>query len=93
MADYEAKPGQGSVWANDRKTEEWHADWRGKILLPNGDEHYIDLWDNDRNGKVWRGVKIGNKVENSGAPAQRSAPAPTAAAVSVPTYIDDEIPF
>ena len=62
MADYEVKPGQGSVWPNDRKDEDWHADWRGKILLPDGTEHYIDVWDNEKNGKTWRGIKIGDPV-------------------------------
>jgi hypothetical protein len=28
--NYEPKPGEGSVFANDRKEEDWHADWRGR---------------------------------------------------------------
>jgi hypothetical protein len=90
--DYEVKPGQGSVWPNDRKTEDWHADWRGKILLPNGSEHYIDVWDNEKGGKTWRGIKIGNPVADSG--ARTSAPVSNKDSSSESlNELEDDLPF
>jgi len=96
MADaYEVKPGQGSVWANDRKTEDWHADWRGKILLPDGSEHYIDLWDNEKNGKVWRGIKIGNPVANTDSGTQVPVQNTNQASQPVDNVgeLEDDLPF
>jgi hypothetical protein len=90
--DYEVKPGQGSVWPNDRKTEDWHADWRGKILLPNGSEHYIDVWDNEKGGKTWRGIKIGNPVADSG--TRTSAPVSNKDSSSESlNELEDDLPF
>ena len=37
---YEMREGQGSLFANDRKSEEWHPEFRGKVLLPGG----VVLW-------------------------------------------------
>tara|TARA_R110002020_G_scaffold395312_3_gene605405 strand:- start:1254 stop:1535 length:282 start_codon:yes stop_codon:yes gene_type:complete len=90
--DYEVKPGQGSVWPNDRKSEDWHADWRGKILLPNGTEHYIDVWDNEKGGKTWRGIKIGNPVQNKdegGTPSNKNQ----ASAPQTVDDMEDDLPF
>lgn len=90
--DYEVKPGQGSVWPNDRKTEDWHADHRGKILLPDGSEHYIDLWNNEKGGKTWMGIKIGNPVQNAGSPIPVQNKAPASAPESF-SEIEDDLPF
>lgn len=66
--DYKPQPGTGSVFKNDRKTEDWHADWRGKILLPDGSEHYIDVYDNvSKSGSEYRRIRIGNPVANTNA--------------------------
>jgi hypothetical protein len=65
--EYKRKPGTGSLFKNDRKTEDWHADWRGKILLPDGTEHYIDMYSNksQRDGTEYYGIRIGNPVANT----------------------------
>lgn len=90
--DYEVKPGQGSVWPNDRKTEDWHADWRGKILLPDGSEHYIDVWDNEKGGKTWRGIKIGNPVADSGSRTSVPVSNKDASSESL-NELEDDLPF
>jgi len=90
--DYEVKPGQGSVWPNDRKTEDWHADWRGKILLPDGSEHYIDVWDNEKGGKTWRGIKIGSPVANAGARTSVPVSNKDASSDSI-NELEDDLPF
>jgi len=91
MAEYQAKPGTGSVFKNDNKTEDWHADWRGKILLPDGSEHYLDVYDNvSQKGVEYRSVKIGNPVANTNkgqAPVQNTQPA------SHVVELEDDLPF
>ena len=93
MADaYVVKPGEGSVWPNDRKDEDWHADWRGKILLPDGSEHYIDVWDNEKNGKTWRGIKIGNPVAGANTGTQAPVQNTNTASESL-NELEDDLPF
>ena len=89
---YQRKPGSGSVFKNDRKTEDWHADWRGKIALPDGTEHYLDLYINksQRDGTEYFGVKIGNPVvaANTETPQVASATSTTSA-----EPLEDDLPF
>ena len=84
---YQAKPGTGSAFKNDNKTEDWHADWRGKILLPDGTEHYLDIYDNlSKSGVSYRSVRIGNPVANANSgqrPVQNQAPARAPVAESI----------
>ena len=90
MAEYQPKPGTGSVFKNDNKTEQWHADWRGKILMPDGSEHYIDVYDNvSTSGVEYRGIRIGNPVANKGgqAPVQNTQPAGQV------MDMEDDLPF
>jgi len=87
---YQAKPGTGSVFKNDNKTEDWHADWRGKILLPDGSEHYLDVYDNmSKSGTAYRSVRIGNPVANTSgkAPVQNTQPANNI------VEMEDDLPF
>ena len=63
MDKYVPKPGTGSAFINDNKTEEWHGDFKGKIVLPNGDTHYFDVYKaKDKNDKTYLKVKIGKQV-------------------------------
>lgn len=59
---YEMKPGQGSAWPNENRTEDWHAPFRGKVMLPNGAVHYLDLYEKESNGKKWFSVKVGKPL-------------------------------
>lgn len=90
---YEVKPGQGSAWANDNKAEDWHADFRGKILLPDGSEHYIDLWSNvSKQGKTYYGIKIGNAVKASSSNTSAPVRNQITTSESLDT-IEDDLPF
>ena len=40
---YDMKPGQGSAFPNEKKVEDWHADFRGKLMLPDGKTHWVDI--------------------------------------------------
>lgn len=94
--DYKPQPGTGSVFKNDNKTEDWHADWRGKILLPDGSEHYLDIYDNvGRSGTEYRRVRIGNPVANSNTgqrPVQNTQSAAPTSSGSLNT-LEDDLPF
>ena len=61
---YEVKPGQGSAFPNDKKTADWHADFRGKVMLPDGKSHWLDVTNKKtKDGKPYITVKIGNPVQ------------------------------
>ena len=93
---YEPKPGNGSAWINDRKTEDWHADYRGKILLPDGTEHWVDVWDKQKqSGEGFRTIRIGNPVAQSNtseAPVHHPKPTAPVMAESI-NEMEDDLPF
>jgi len=105
---YELKPGQGSAFKNKDKTEEWHADYKGELLLPDGTLHWIDIQPGKtRAGEWWFKIKLGKPkqpkqtgqaqgmVLDSAKPfAAPAAPAakPTPAANAV-ADMDSDIPF
>lgn len=41
---YVQKPCTGSLWPNDRKTDDRHPDHSGTIVLPDGTECFLDAW-------------------------------------------------
>jgi len=93
---YQAKPGSGSVFKNDRKEQDWHADWRGKILMPDGTEHYLDVYDNvSKSGVEYRTVRIGNPVANKGgqAPVRNSQSTNQAVSSDQLNELEDDLPF
>ena len=65
---YDMKPGQGSAFPNEKKVEDWHADFRGKLMLPDGKTHWVDITNKKtKDGKPWVAIKIGNQVQQQGA--------------------------
>lgn len=63
---YEMKPGQGSAFKNDKKTEDWHPAYKGKVMLPDGSVHWLDVTPKKTaKGDTWVSVKVGNKVQNA----------------------------
>jgi hypothetical protein len=65
---YDMKPGQGSAFPNEKKVEDWHADFRGKLMLPDGKTHWVDITNKKtKDGKPWVSIKIGNPVQQQGA--------------------------
>ena len=41
---YEQKPGQGSLFKNDKKTEDKHPDYKGSLMTPDGVECWVSAW-------------------------------------------------
>jgi len=83
---YEMKPGQGSAFKNDKKTESWHPAYRGKVMLPNGQVHWLDVSPKKtKAGGTWLAIKVGNPVTGGAGQA-----VPVTASVG---EADDDIPF
>lgn len=86
---YEQKPGQGSVFKNDRKESENHPDYKGDATCPCcKSKVWLDMWVKKPEGKkpfmsVSMKAKDAAKVP---APAAKEAPKPAA-------DFDDDIPF
>lgn len=49
---YEQKPGQGSIFKNDKKTEDKHPDYRGSLTTPAGEECWVSVWVKRPEGKA-----------------------------------------
>ena len=65
---WEHKPSHGSVFPNEEKKEDWHGDFRGDVMLPDGTVHYLDVTNAvTKAGKPYFKIKIG-KVKAIGAP-------------------------
>jgi hypothetical protein len=83
---YEPKDLTGSLFKNDRKEKDTHADYRGSALI-DGDEYWLDAWINkDRNGNSYMSLKF--KLKDTGRVAD-GRPQPAAFG----TDLDDNVPF
>jgi hypothetical protein len=104
---FELRPGQGSAFKNKDKTEDWHADYKGELLLPDGTLHWIDVQPGKtRAGEWYFKIKLGKPKQPKQTGQQQGmvldqpkpfAPAtpiarPTPAANAV-VAMDDDIPF
>ena len=64
---YEMKVGQGTAFPNEKKVEDWHPDYRGKVKLFDGSEHWLDVTiKKTAAGKPYVAVKVGNVVMPKG---------------------------
>ena len=67
--NYEQKPGKGAAFPNDKKVEEWHADYKGRICLPDGAMHWLDVTiKTAASGMQYAAVTIGNACDGSTVP-------------------------
>ena len=86
---YELRPSQGKAFKNKDKTEDWHPDYQGEILLPDGSLHWLDISPaKTQAGEWWFKVKIGK-------PKQPKVKA-TGMVLDQPksfTVNDDDVPF
>ncbi len=89
---YELKPGQGSAFVNKFKTEDWHAPYKGEVVLPDGTLCFLDIKPGKTQaGEHWFSVKIGKpKPPKAAAPVSEHSQAKANAFV---VDIDDDIPF
>jgi hypothetical protein len=67
--NYEMRPGQGSAFKNDKKTEDWHPAYKGKVMLPDGSLHWLDITPKKtKAGDTWIAVKVGNQIQGAAQP-------------------------
>jgi hypothetical protein len=80
---YEMRAGQGSLFKNDKRTEEKHPNAKGKIMLPNGEVRWISAWTKTTSaGEKWQSLSIGDLVDGGQVQAK-----------PVVVESDDDIPF
>lgn len=83
---YEPKDLTGSLFKNDRKEKDTHADYRGSALI-DGTDFWLDAWINESgSGVKYMSLKFKQKDANGAQPA-RSQPAAFA------NDLDDDVPF
>lgn len=81
---YEQKPNTGSLFKNERKESDTHADYRGSITITEPGEYWLDAWINEAaSGKKYMGLKA--KLKDAQGTPQREP-----AAVG---DLDDDVPF
>ena len=85
--DREIKPGEGKAWKNADKTEVWHGDYKGTFVMPDGTNHFLDIYVNKKvDGGVWFKLKMGK-------PKTVAAPAAAFAKPAPKVDLDEDIPF
>ena len=82
---YEMRPGSGSLFKNDKKTEDRHPNLKGKLMLPNGEVRWVSAWTKKTAaGESWLSLSVGDLVQGV------DQPKPVARVVE---ETDDDIPF
>ena len=89
MATYSRQPtkeydntNKGSLFKNDKKETETHADYKGQINV-NGQEFWINAWINtSKQGTKFMSLSVSPKDRQVSEPTRRNVPEP-----------DDSIPF
>ena len=91
---YEQRDLTGSLFKNDRKEKDTHADYRGSALIE-GAEYWLDAWINeDRNGNKYMSLKFKRKEARSGyAGSHNGDPATnrSGGTASQPADLDDDL--
>lgn len=61
--NYQQRPGQGSLFRNDKKTSDKHPSLKGKVMLPDGSLHWVSAWTKETSaGEKWISLQIGEPV-------------------------------
>jgi uncharacterized protein (DUF736 family) len=90
---YEMRAGSGSLFKNDNKTSERHPDYKGKVMLPNGEVRWLSGWKKQTSaGDGWLSLAIGDPVQTAGQPAPVSNHSQAKGNAFV-SNADDDIPF
>ncbi len=92
---YQTKPGNGSLWRNDRKTNDNHPDYSGSITLLDGTECWLSMWQKDevegeRKPLFSLSIKVKDAAAGQGGAAPSTRKLPTRR--PPPGKIAEEIP-
>jgi uncharacterized protein (DUF736 family) len=91
---YEVKPNTGSLFKNERKEAETHADYRGSGLI-DGVEYWFDAWINtSKDGQKYMSLKFKPKnADQSGSYARQEPARSPRPASAFDDDTDTGIPF
>lgn len=92
---WENKPNYGSAFKNKDKSEDWHAEFRGDVMLPDGTLHWLDVNPAvTRAGEPYYKIKIGKIKQAAGAaPALSEHNQAKSNAYQPQPSMDEDIPF
>lgn len=83
---YEHKENTGSLFKNERREKDTHANARGSALI-DGVEYWVDAWTNEAgDGKKYQSLKFKRK-DQAGSGSPRTQPA------AFDADLDDDVPF
>ena len=89
---YENKEGQGSLWKNEHKEKDTHADYQGTIKIA-GNEYYLNAWVKETvNKKKYFSLSAKVKAPKPDAPSEPKKPANEQKVSGFDDFSDD-IPF
>lgn len=91
---YEQRENSGSLFKNDKKTEEKHPNARGSALV-GGVEYWVSAWTKkDRNGNPWQSLSFQKKDEQAEPKKdEKKAPASSGKRDGGAAEMDDDLPF
>jgi uncharacterized protein (DUF736 family) len=90
---YEMKPSSGSLFKNDRKEKETHPDYKGKVMMPDGQVRWLSGWKKQTSaGDTWLSLAIGDPVQAAGGGGQPMTQHSAAKANAFQSD-DSDIPF
>lgn len=73
---YQQRPGQGSLFKNDKKTTDKHPNLKGKVMLPDGTVCWISGWTKETSaGEKWISLAIGEPVQGVAQPISQHSQA------------------
>lgn len=91
---YEQKPGQGSLFKNEKKTEEKHPDYKGSLTTPEGVECWVSAWIKRPEGKAtYMSLSIQEKDIQPATVVEQSTPATSQPQKAVPISKQNDLPF
>lgn len=92
---YETKPDTGSLFRNDKRTQDTHAHARGSALI-DGVEYWVDAWTNvAKNGDKYQSLKFKRKDKQAQAskPQQSYREQSSGSYGEQPGDLNDDLPF
>lgn len=64
---YEMRPGQGSLFRNEKKTTDNHPSLKGRLMLPNGEIRWVSAWTKKTAaGETWISLSVGDLCQQQG---------------------------